>query len=100
MRKKVEWTLIAKKSLEFYCNRIAEDSLSNAKKVRKEIILTSKKLSKNSEIFQIDEYYSDNPGNIRRFIKWNYRIVYRVTEDKVTILNIYHSKVDPKSMIK
>jgi len=93
--KKVEWTERANNSLNYYCEKIAEDSVSNSKKVRKEIILTSKKLSKNPELFQIDEYYPDNPGNIRRYYKWSYRVVYQVKDEKVIILNVYHTSTDP-----
>ena len=95
MNKKVEWTERAKNSLDYYCNDIAKNSISSSKKVRKEIILTSKRLLKNPELFQLDEYYPDNPGNIRRYFKWSYRVVYRVTDEKVTILNVYHTSTDP-----
>lgn len=95
MNKKVFWTQRAKGSLDYYCDRIAQDSITNAKKVKKEIILTSKKLSKNPDLFQLDEYYPDNPGDIRRYFKWSYRIVYRVMDDKVTVLNVYHTSIHP-----
>ncbi len=95
MRKKVEWTEKAKKSLDYYCDRIALESISSSRKVRKEIILTSKRLSNNPELFQLDEYYPDNQGDIRRYFKWNYRVVYRVSAKKVTVLNVYHTSIQP-----
>lgn len=95
MSRKVEWTRMASASLDYYCDRIAEDSLSGAKKVRKEIVLTAKTLSKNPELYQLDEYYPDNRGDIRRFFRWGYRVVYQVRKDKVVILNIYHTSRHP-----
>ena len=99
MSKKVEWTNRAKASLDYFCDIIGKDSLSNARKVRKEIVLVSKKLSKNPYLFQIDEYYPDNPGNIRRYFKWSYRIVYQVSDEKITVLNVYHTGTDPNQDI-
>ncbi len=90
MNKKVEWTIMAKASLDHYCSIIKKDSPSNAEKVRKEIVLTSKALSKNPYLYQLDEYYPDNPGNIRRFFKWSYRIVYQIQESKIVVLEVYH----------
>jgi len=94
VNKKVEWTIKAQDSLDYYCSIIHKNFPSNAKKVRKETILTSKKLSKNPNLFQLDEYYPDNPGNIRRFFKWSYRIIYKVGEKKVVVLEVYHTSTD------
>ena len=95
MRKKVVWTKKASTSLDHYCGVIADESPSSAKKVRREIVLTAKSLSKNPELYQLDEYYPDNPGDIRRFFRWNYRVVYQVREEEVLILNIYHTSRQP-----
>jgi len=97
VNKKVEWTLRAKTSLDYYCSIIAEDSPKSARKVRKEIVLTSKKLANNPELYQLDEYYLDNPGNIRRYFRWNYRVVYQVQEAKVVVLEIYHTGSNPET---
>ena len=100
MSKKVVWTTRASASLDCYCDIIAEDSSSIAKKVRKEIILTTKKLSKNPFLYQLDEYYLDNPGNIRRFFKWSYKVVYQVTEQRVVVLEVYHTSTSPDQKIE
>lgn len=100
MNKKVEWTTRAKYSLDHYCSIIEEHSALNSRKVRKEIVLTSKKLSKNPYLYQLDEYYPDNPGNIRRFFRWNYRIVYQVKEEKVVILEVYHTSISPDQKVE
>lgn len=95
MRKKVEWTRRASASLDKYCDHIAQESPSSAKKVRREIVLTAKTLSKNPTLYQLDEYYPDNQGNIRRFFRWDYRVVYQVRKEQVVILDIYHTSRRP-----
>ena len=100
MNKKVVWTTRARASLDCYCDIIAEDSASNAKKVKREIVLTSKKLAKTPYLYQLDEYYLDNPGNIRRFFKWSYKVVYQVTEERVVVLEVYHTSTSPEQKIE
>jgi plasmid stabilization system protein ParE len=53
---KVVWTEEAAESLDFFCEYIHERSPSAAKKVKKEIIQTAKRLSVYPEMFQIDEF--------------------------------------------
>jgi plasmid stabilization system protein ParE len=93
--RKVEWTKSASASLDYYCDRIAEESPPSAKKVRREIVLTAKTLAKNATLYQLDEYYPDNQGDIRRFFRWDYRVVYQVREEKAVSLNIYHASRHP-----
>lgn len=89
---KVVWSKEAKKSLDKYCGFIAEDSPIGSRKVRKEILFTARTLSENPYIYQIDEYYPDNKGDIRRFFRWHYRVVYQIQENRVLIINVYHTK--------
>lgn len=65
-RKKVIWSDREKESLKEHYKHIKEDSVPAAKKVKSEIILASKSLSILPEKYQLDEYYPNNPGNIRR----------------------------------
>ncbi len=95
MSRKAVWTLKAKESLDYYCSLIEIHSPINASKVRKEIVKTSKRLSKSPHLFQIDEYYTGKSGNIRRYFKWSYKIVYQVLEDKVIVLEVYHTSSSP-----
>lgn len=69
--------------LGFYCDRIAQNSPIYAGIVKKEIIETVDKLSQNTFQYQIDEYYPENNGNIRRFFRWSYRVVYQVSNSKL-----------------
>jgi plasmid stabilization system protein ParE len=88
LKRNVEWTSRAKKALDYYCAVLPESAEKN---IRSTIISTSKKLSDNPYLFQIDEYYPGNDGSIRRFFKWNFRVVYQVEESRVIILNIFHT---------
>ncbi|MEM8568216.1 MAG: type II toxin-antitoxin system RelE/ParE family toxin [Bacteroidota bacterium] len=63
----VEWSKRAKATLDYYYDQIEAESPASANKVRKEIVTTTKTLSKNPNLYQTDENYPDNPGNIRRF---------------------------------
>jgi plasmid stabilization system protein ParE len=53
------------------------DSKSAADSVRRKIIRSTKVLAVNPEKHQLDEYYPNNPGNIRRFFRWSYRIIFK-----------------------
>lgn len=94
-KKKVIWSDRAQESLKRHYDHIKEDSIPAAKKVKSEIIRSSKKLNSNPEKFQVDEYYPNNPGNIRRYFRWSYRIVYEINEKTIDILNVLHTSQEP-----
>jgi len=94
-KKKVIWSEKAKRSLKMHYDRIKADSVQAADRVKFEIITASKKLDVHSERHQLDEYYPNNPGNIRRFFRWSYRIVYQVNESSIDILNVLHTSQEP-----
>jgi plasmid stabilization system protein ParE len=74
-KKKVIWSDKAKESLKVHYDQIKEDSVPAAKEVKSEIIRVSKSLNTFPEKYQLDEYYSNNPGNIRGFFRWSDRII-------------------------
>jgi plasmid stabilization system protein ParE len=44
------------------------------------------------EMYQLDEDFADSLFlNIRRFFRWNYRVVYQVCEKEIVILNVFHT---------
>lgn len=94
-RKKLLWTQKAIESLRYYCQRIKENSPKYAELVRKEIIKTAAQLPDFPEKYQLDEYYDFNNGNIRRFFRWSYRVVYEVTDDSIIILDVVHTSTEP-----
>ena len=93
-KRKLVWTANAESALEHIYEYIKEDSLKNARKVKDEIQKTARKLLKNPAMYQVDEYYPNNPGNLRRFFNWSYRTVYEIREEVIVILNIYHTSMD------
>ena len=94
-KKKVIWSQRAKDSLKVHRDYIKEESVSAAKRVKTEIIKASKELILYPEKYQADEYHPDNTGNIRRFFRWSYRIVYQVNEETIDILNVIHTSQEP-----
>ncbi|MEM9326740.1 MAG: type II toxin-antitoxin system RelE/ParE family toxin [Bacteroidota bacterium] len=93
--RKVIWSRKAKHSLKQHCDFIKNDSPSAAKRVRHEILSTTRNLGSMPNKFQVDELYPGNPGNIRRFFKWSYRVVYEVTDNTIIILNVFHTSQEP-----
>ena len=97
MKREVVWTRKAQLALDrLYAYLHDETSSKRAWSIRQEIVHTAKSLSGQAEIYQLDEYYPNNPGNIRRFFRANYRVVYQVRESQVAILNIYHTSQAPE----
>ncbi|MCP4459307.1 MAG: type II toxin-antitoxin system RelE/ParE family toxin [Cytophagales bacterium] len=94
-KKRVVWSPKAIDSLKWHYKYIAKDSVSAAKKVKQEIINASKELNQCPERFAVDEYYPSNPGNIRRFFRWSYRVIYEVNENTIDILNVVHTSQEP-----
>lgn len=94
---KVVWTKSAIEALNYYCEFIAKESTKNAEKVRLEIINTSKKLPQHPYKYQIDEYYPNNNGSIRRYFKWNYRVVYEITKTHIVVLDVIHTSLNSEA---
>ncbi|MCE7992169.1 MAG: type II toxin-antitoxin system RelE/ParE family toxin [Roseivirga sp.] len=95
--RKVIWSERAINSLKDHHDLIAVDSRTAAKKVKAEILRAAKEIPPYAEKYQVDEYYPNNPGNIRRFFRWSYRIVYQVNETTIDILNVIHTSQEPNS---
>ena len=67
--RKVIWSERALYALKDHHDRIALDSISAAKEVTNEILKAASQIP-----YQIDEYYPNNPGNIRRLFRWNFSL--------------------------
>lgn len=80
---------LAMQDLQHIYNYIKNDSPSNAKKVKKTIIDKSKKLLKFLEIGR--EVIKTPKDSIRQILVYKYRIFYRVLEQDVEIISIFHS---------
>jgi len=94
VKRKVVWSEEAIDDLNYYCREISKESSSAAKKVRSVILATAKELSNFPYMYQMEEHFLDNTGDIRRFFCWRYRVVYQVQEKKVVILNVIHTRMN------
>ncbi|ELR72930.1 hypothetical protein C900_00891 [Fulvivirga imtechensis AK7] len=97
-KRKVVWSLKASTSLEQIYKHIREESPTAAKAVRSEIFKATKSLPSHPYKYQSEEYYPENAGNIRRFFRWSYRIVYEVGENSIDIINIMHTSEHPDKL--
>jgi len=95
MRLKVKWDDHAKVQLKEIYYYIRKDSLVNAEKVRKEIIIASGMLQSHPEKYPVDKYKLNNDGSYRAFEKHHYRIVYRISQSEIRILTVRHTKMNP-----
>ncbi len=84
-------------ALKDHYDWIKLDAKGAADSVRREIIRSTKELVINPDKHQLDEYYPSNPGNIRRFFRWSYRIIFQVHEDHIAILNVIHTSQEPNN---
>jgi plasmid stabilization system protein ParE len=97
------WDRLAKDSLDNIYSYIAEDSISAARNVKKELIKLVNSLNDFPQKFSVEEYLADEPENYRSVSKWNYKIIYEVTEECIIILDLFHTSQNPikiKSEIK
>ncbi len=92
----VIWDENAKESLRDIYLYIKEASPNAAKKVRLEILKLTSSLSKNPERFSAEKYLSKKGKEFHSVTKWNYKIIYRIANDKVRILAIIHTRRNTK----
>lgn len=92
----VVWNKVAESSLKKAYQRVKEESLQNAEKVRDEILAATRELTDHPEKYPPDKFKSQNPGTHRGFEMYSYRIAYRTTKKEVRILRMRHVKQEPK----
>jgi plasmid stabilization system protein ParE len=91
---------IAKESLREIVEYIKIESPSAAIKVQKKLIEIAKGLKNSPERFSKEYFLSENPGNYRSVVQWHYKIIYKVSENEVTIIRFMHTSRDPKRIEK
>lgn len=94
MTLKIKWSYQAILQLKGIYNYIRVDSLSNARKVRAEIVSTALQTCKYPEKNPLDKDKEDNDGSYRCFVLHNYRISYKIDLDKISVLRIRHTSMD------
>lgn len=90
------WDDDAKYALKSIYNYIKKrESLDRARKVRNDIVESTKNLNIFPQKFAEDPYLKDEFGNYRFKVIWSYKIIYEVTSEAVMILDVFHTSRDP-----
>lgn len=91
----IYWDKFAKNNLDAIYDVIAKDSVTAARRVKKEIIKLVRGLDYFPEKFQKEIYLEDEPENYRSVSKWNNKIIYEVTDKSIIIVDIFHTSQNP-----
>lgn len=95
---KIKWSLYSKQSLDSIVASIQTDSPSNAKLVKRTLALLVSSLIDFPEKFPKDPFIPKNKGNFRFVSKWNYKIVYEVTNNEIIVIDIFHTAQNPEKI--
>jgi len=96
----IRWDRTAKESLDQIYEYIFQDSHQNARKVKKELIKLVGSLNDFPEKYSREEFLEEVPGNFRSVSKWNYKVIYEVTEDSIIIVDIFQTRQHPSQISK
>ncbi len=97
----VKWSSVAKNRLvEVYEYIESKTSINIAEKVTLELADAAESTRKNPFLFSECKELSTKTKAYRNIIKWNYRIIYKITSDYILILDIFHCKRNPKELKK
>ena len=90
--KSVVWSKASLDSLETIHNFIFQNSPKNAEMVVDALLNLGDDLAKFPERNPRVPLFNDE--SIRYFPKWNFKIVYRIEENRILIINIYSTKMN------
>lgn len=93
--KRVIWPQKVRTQLRELYKYIKRDSPMNAEKVRKDILASTRELSKDFKLHQPDKYKEDNDGSYRAYEIHRCRIAYHVGEGDITIVRVRHVSMEP-----
>lgn len=101
VRKKlpVRWDKFAKENLDAIYEYIAQDSVSAAKKVKKELVKLVGSLNDFPEKYPNEKYLINELENYRSVSKWSYKIIYEVTDECIIVADIFHTSQHPSKML-
>ena len=90
--KYVVWSKASLDSLETIYNFIFQNSPKNTEMVVDALLNLGDDLAKFPERNPREPLFNDD--TIRYFPKWNFKIVYRIEENRILIINIYSTKMN------
>lgn len=88
---RVIWDSRAKESLKAITQYIKEESPATAKRVRKELLKLTASLKEMPERFSSEPYLENKGNEYRSIAKWSYKVIYKVDENEIRILEIVHT---------
>ena len=94
----IRWDKRAKDNLDKIQDYIAKDSIPAARHVKKELIKLVRSLDDFPEKYSKEALLIDDPENFRSVSKWNYKIIYEVTENQIIIADIFHTSQHPSKI--
>lgn len=97
MRKElpVRWDQKAAQSLKDIFEEIQKDSPDAAENVISTLLSLSRTLGKFPEKYSIEPYLVNSPNNYRSVSKWNYKLIYEVTNEEVIVVMLFDGRQDP-----
>lgn len=94
---RIIWSLGAIEALEEICNYIAKDSQKASEKIARAMKDRVDALASSPFIGRIvPDQRGQVDRNLRELIFGNYRIIYHIDEDIVSIITVFHAKRDFK----
>ncbi|VAW13320.1 hypothetical protein MNBD_BACTEROID01-1902 [hydrothermal vent metagenome] len=79
---------------------IAGDSVTAARKVKKELAKLAHSLNDFPKKFPIEEDLANEPESYRSVSKWSYKIIYEVTKECIIIVDVFHTSQHPSKIKK
>jgi plasmid stabilization system protein ParE len=96
---KVIWTKRAFDQLERAIEYIRnEQGISPAETVLNKILITIRLLESSPNMGTIEPLLEHKMSEYRFLVVWSYKIIYRVTKDKVVISRVFHTSRNPKRL--
>jgi len=96
---KIIWTDFATENLKdifyYYSNKVNRNV---AHKIRTEILKTTKQLLKNPESGPLEQNLEKLNQNHRYLVAGNYKIIYKIVEDQILIVDVFDTRQDPGKM--
>jgi plasmid stabilization system protein ParE len=94
----IRWDKRAKENLDSIFDFIAEDSITSARYVKKELVNLARSLNDFPEKYSKEEFLQDEPENYRSVSKWSYKIIFEITDECLIIADIFHTSQHPSKI--
>ncbi len=97
----VIWTKKATSQLESAVRYLKKERGSfYAELVLDKLLATTRNLDKFPKMGSIEPFLDHKKSEYRFLVAWSYKIIYRVTKQKVVISRVFHTSQDPNKLKK